>query len=157
MSKHIVIVKTKLLLHKHKKANVNIIKRKSERANTKTNKMPRLNVLNNNNVKLKHLRRNVPFNSQVEPSPTTTKIGAIKRKQFTKKFKSETTKQECIVKFLKLLYKLDKLLHNLKFIKSKMTMEILHAKSNMRLTILHVKGVIITLNPNTMKSNATTR
>ena len=72
-----------------------------------------------------------------------------------KKSKSETTNQECIVKFLKLLHKLEKLLQNLNIKKSKTTMKILHPKSNMRLIILHVKGVIITLDPNTMKRNAT--
>ena len=152
-SKHIDIINTKFLLHKLKYDNVNVTKRKSECDNIKTNKTSRLNVFNNNNVKHKLLRRNVPFKNQVEPLPTATEIGAIKRKHFAKKFKSETTKQECIVKFLKLLHKLDKLLHNLKFNKSKMIMDFLHAKSNKRLIILHVKGVIITLDPNTMKSN----
>ena len=130
-------------------------KKKNEHIYTKKNKTPRLNVFKHNIVKHK-LLRHVPFKNQVEPLPTTTEICEIKRKHYVKKFKSETTKQECIVKFLELLHKLDKLLHNRKFIKSKMTMEILHAKSNMRLIILHIKGVIIIPDPNTMKSNATT-
>ena len=146
---------TKLRLLKLKNDTVNVTKRKSKRENIKTNKTPKLNVFNNNNVKHKLLRRNVPFKNQVEPSLTTIEIGAIKRKHFAKKSKSGTTNQECTVKFLKLLHKLDKLLHNLKFNKSKMIMDFLHAKSNMRLIILHVKGVIITLDTNTMNKNAT--
>ena len=43
------------------------MKRKSERVYTKMHKMPRHNVTNNNFVKPKHLRRNVPFEIQVEP------------------------------------------------------------------------------------------
>ena len=43
------------------------MKRKSERVYTKMHKMPRHNTKNNNYVKLKHLRRNVPFVIQVEP------------------------------------------------------------------------------------------
>ena len=66
--KNIYIVKTKLLSHKHKNGNVYANKNKrSERANTKMHKMPRHNVKNNNSVKLKHLRRNVPSEIQVEP------------------------------------------------------------------------------------------
>ncbi|KAM3402895.1 hypothetical protein ACQJBY_006595 [Aegilops geniculata] len=66
--KSIDIVKTKLHLRKHKNDNVNANKNKrSERANTKTHKMPRQNDKNNNSVKLKHLRRNVPFEIQVMP------------------------------------------------------------------------------------------
>ena len=42
------------------------MKRKSERAYTKLHKMPRHNAKNNNSVKLKHLRRNVPSKIQVE-------------------------------------------------------------------------------------------
>ncbi|KAF7089670.1 hypothetical protein CFC21_092582 [Triticum aestivum] len=49
-------------------ANVNANKNKrSERDNTKMHKMPRHNDKNNNSVKLKHLRRNVPFDIQVTP------------------------------------------------------------------------------------------
>ena len=85
------------------------------------------------------------------------------------KFKNESMKHMCIVKFLKFLVKLDKLLHkldkNLKFNKCMKTMEITHHKSNMRMTTLLIKsnmslpilnnmGVIIP-DPNTMKSNAT--
>ncbi|XBH68350.1 hypothetical protein VPH35_096542 [Triticum aestivum] len=62
------IVKTKLHLRKHKNDNVNANKNKrSERANTKMHKMPRHNAKNTNYVKLKHLRRNVPSEIQVEP------------------------------------------------------------------------------------------
>ena len=85
-----------------------------------------------------------------------------------KKFKNGDFNLACIVKFLKLLLKLDKLLHklanNIKFNKSNTTMEILQdknnmrsttilAKSNMRLSILNDMGVIIP-DPNTMKNNA---
>ena len=152
-SKYFVINHTKILLHKLKNDNVKVTKRKSERDNIKMNKTPRINVSNNNNMKHKILRRNMPFKNQVEPLPTATGIGAITRKHFEKKFKSDATKEECIVKFPKILHKLDKLLHNLKFIKSMMTTTILHAKSNIRLKILHIKGVIITPDPNIMKSN----
>ena len=151
MSKYLVLNQTKSLLLKLKNENDYGAKRKNERVYTKRNKTPRLNVFNNNNVKHKLLRRNVPFKNQVEPLPTATTIGAIKKKS-----KSRTTNQECNVKFLNLPHKLDKLLHNLKFKMSKTTMDIICTKSNMRLIILHVKGIIITLDPNTMKSNATT-
>ena len=67
------------------------------------------------------------------------------------KFKRGFINHVCIDK---LLHKLDKLLLNLKFNMSKKMMDFLHAKSNMRLIILHIKGAIITLDPNTMKSNA---
>ena len=64
--KSIDIVKTKLLSHKHKNGNANDNKNKrSERDNIKMHKTPRHNVKNNNYVKLKHLRRNVPFKIQV--------------------------------------------------------------------------------------------
>ena len=85
------------------------------------------------------------------------------KKHFATKFKNKSMKLVCIVKFIKFLVKLDKLLHkldklllNLKFNMRKKTMDFLHAKSNMRITTLHVKGVIITIANNTMKSNATT-
>ena len=138
----------------HKKGNVNVTKSKSERANTKTNKTPKHSVNNNNSVKPKHLRCNMHYMTQVAPSPTAMLKRASNKKHFARKSKRGFINHVCIVKFLKLLHKLDKLLHNLKFIKSMMTLEILHTKSNMRLTILHVKGVIITLDPNTMKSNS---
>ena len=155
MNKSLVLKQIKSLLLKLKNDNVFVVKKKkNERVYTKSNKTPRLNVFNNNNVKRKLLRRNVPFKNQVEPSPTAIANGAIKRKPFEKKSKRGTTTLEYNVKFLKLLHKLVKLHLNLKFNKSKTTMEILHTKSNMRLIILHVKGVIITLDPNTMKSNA---
>ena len=154
MSKHIVIANTKLLLHKLKNDNVNVTKRKSERNNIKMNEKPRLNVFNNNNVKNKLLRRNVPFKNQVEPSPTAIANGAIKRKPFERKSKRGTTKRVRNVKFLKHLHKLVKLHLNLKFNKSKLIMDFLHAKSNMRMITLHVKGGIITIANNTMKSNA---
>ena len=57
---------------------------------------------------------------------------------------------KCIFCSVKLIHKLD----NLKFTKSMKTMEILHDKSKLRETILLVKDVI-TLDPNTRKSNAT--
>ena len=71
-----------------------------------------------------------------------------------KKSKRGTTNHVCTVKFLKLLHKLFKLHLHLKFNKSKLIMDFLHAKSNMRMITLHVKGVIITIANNTMKSNA---
>ena len=58
--------KTKLPLCKHENGNDNKNKR-SERDNIKMHKTPRRNVKNNNYVKLKHLRRNVPFKIQVVP------------------------------------------------------------------------------------------
>ena len=66
--KSIDIVKTKLHSHKHKNGNSNANDNKnkrSERDNIKMHKTPRRNVKNNNYVKLKHLRRNVPFVIQV--------------------------------------------------------------------------------------------
>ena len=155
MSKSLVLHQTKWLLLKLKNGNDYGTKKKNERVYTKKNKTPRLNVFNNNNVKHNLLRRNVPFKNQVEPLPTATEIGAIKRKHFVKKSKSGTTNRECNVKFLKLLFKQDKLLRNLKFNKSKMIMDFLHAKSNMRMITLTVKDVIITIANNTMKNNAT--
>ena len=66
--KSIDIVKTKLHSRKHKNGNAIANKNKrSKCANTKMHKMPRHNAKNNNYVKLKHLRRNVPFEIQVEP------------------------------------------------------------------------------------------
>ena len=154
MSKSLVLNQTKSLLLKLKNDNDYGAKRKNERVYTKRNKTPRLNVFNNNNEKHKLLRRNVPFKNQVEPSPTAIANGAIKRKPFEKKSKRGTTNHVCNVKFLKLLHKLVKLHLNLKFNKSKLIMDFLHAKSNMRMITLHVKGVIITIANNTMKSNA---
>ena len=104
-------------------------------------------------MKHKLLRRNVPFKNQVELSPTAIVNDAIKRKHFEKKSKSGTTNRECNVKLLKLLHKPDKFLLNLKFNKRKLIMHFLHTKSNMRITTPHVKGVIITIANNTMKSN----
>ena len=53
---------------KHKNGNADGNKNKrSERDNIKIHKTPRCNVKNNNYVKLKHLRRNVPFKIQVVP------------------------------------------------------------------------------------------
>ena len=152
MSKYFVLNHTKLLLHKLK--NDNGAKRKNERVYTKRNKMSRLNIFNNNNMKRKLLRRNVPFKNQVEPSPTAIANDAIKRKLFEKKSKRGTTYRVCNVKLHKPLLKLVKLLFNLKFNKSKLIMDFLCTKSNMRTIILNVKGVIITIANNTMKSSA---
>ena len=154
MSKSLVLNQTKPHLRKLKNDNVSVAKKKkNEPVYTKSNKTPRLNVLNNNYVKRKLLRRNVPFKNQVELSPTAIVNGAIKRKPFEKKSKRGTTNCECNVKLHKLLHKLVKLHLNLKFNKSKLIMDFLHAKSNMRMSTLHVNGVIITLDHNTMKSN----
>ena len=150
MSKYLVLNHTKSLLHKLKNDYDNGVKRKKERVYT------RLNVFNNNIEKRKLLRRNKPIKNQVEPSQTAIANGSIKRKPFEKRSKRGTTNRECNVKFLKLLHKLVKLHLNLKFNKSKLIMDFLHAKSNMRMTTLHVKDVIITIANNTMKSNATT-
>ena len=154
MSKSLVLNQTKWLLLKLKNGNDYGAKKKNERVYTKKNKTPRLNVFNNNNVKRKLLRHNVPFKNQVEPSPTAIPNGAIKRKLFGEKSKRGTTKRVFNVKLLKPLHKLVKLHFNLKFNKSKLIMDFLRAKSNMRMTILHVKDVIITIANNTMKSNA---
>ena len=113
------------------------MKRKSARVYTKLHKMPRHNTKNNNSVKLKHLRCNVPFKIQVTPSPHVIAIGVNKRKHFTKKFKNEDFKLACIVKFLLELDKLiNKLAKNNKSIQSMKTMEFHHDKSNMRMTTL---------------------
>ena len=154
MSKFLVLNQTKSLWLKLKNDNDYGAKRKNKRVYTKRNKMPRLNVFNNNNTKHKLLRRNVPFKHQVELSPTAIANDAIKRKPFEKKSKRGTTNRVCNVKLHKLLHKLVKILLNLKFNKSKLIMVFLHAKSNMRMITLHVKGVFITIANNTMKSNA---
>ena len=154
MSKSLVLNQTKSLLLKLKNDNDYGAKRKKERVYTKRNKTPRLNVFNNNNEKHKLLRRNVPFKNQVELSPTAIANGAIKRKPFEKKSKRGTTNRVCNFNLHKLLHNLVKLHLNLKFNKSKLIMDFLHAKSNMRMITLHVKGVIITIANNTMKSNA---
>ena len=73
------------------------------------------------------------------------------KKHFAKKFTNSCIKLACNVKLDKFLHKLAK---NIKFNKSKTTMEILQDKSNMSLSILNDMGVII-LDPNTMKSNDT--
>ena len=66
--KSIDIFTTKLLSYKHKNGNANDNKNKrSERDNIKIHKTPRCNVKNDNYVKLKHLRRNVLFKTQVVP------------------------------------------------------------------------------------------
>ena len=129
-------------------------KRKNERVYTKSNKTPRLNVFNNNYVKRKLLRRHMPFKNQVELSPTAIANGAINRNPFEKKSKRGTTNRVCNVKLYKVLHKLVKLHLNLKFNKSKLIMDFLRAKSNKRMITLHIKGVIITIANNTMKSNA---
>lgn len=140
---------------KLKNDNVFVAKKnKNERVYTKSNKTPRLNVFNNNNEKHKLLRRNVPFKHQVELSPTAIANGAIKRKPFEKKSKRRTTIRVYNVKLHKLPHKFVKLHLNLKVNKSKLIMDFLHSKSNMRMITLHVKGVIITIANNTMKSNA---
>ena len=149
MSKSLVLTQTKSLLLKLKNDNDYGAKKKNERVYTKKNKTPRLNVFNNNNMKRKLLRRNVPFKNQVEPSPTAIVNSAIKRKLFEKKSKRGTTNRECNVK----LHKLVKIHLNLKFHKSKLIMVFIHDKSNMRMITLTVKGVIITIANNTMKSN----
>ena len=154
MSKSLVRTQTKSLLHKLKNDNDYDTKKKSERAYTKRNKTLRLNVFNNNNVKRKLLRRNVPFDIRAEPLPTAIMSGTIKRKPFEKKSKRGTTYHVCNVKLHKPLLKLVKLPFNLKFNKSRLIMDFLRAKSDMRMTILHVKDVIITIANNTMKSNA---
>ena len=155
MSKSLVLNQIKSLLPKLKNDNVFVAKKKkNERVYTKSNKTPRLNVFNNNHEKHTLLRRNVPFKNQVEPSPTVIANGAIKRKPLEKKSKRGTTIRVSNIKLHKLLQKLVKLHLNLKFNKRKMIMDFLRAKSNMRMIILHVKGVIITIANNTMKSNA---
>ena len=153
MSKSLVLNQTKWLLLKLKNGNGYGAKKKNERVYTKKNKTPRLNVFNNNNEKRKLLRRNVPFKNQVELSPTAIANGAIKRKPFEKKSKRGTTIRVSNVNLHKLLHKLIKLHLNLKFNKSKLIMDLLHAKNNMRMITLHVKGVTITIANNTMKSN----
>ena len=66
--KSIYNVKPKLHSHKHKNGNANDNKNKrSERDNIRMHKTPRRNVKNDNYVKLKHLRRNMPSEIQVEP------------------------------------------------------------------------------------------
>ena len=85
MNNSLVLNQTKWLLLKLKNGNDYGAKKK--------NKMPRLNVFNNNNMKRKLLRRNVPFKNQAELSPTAIANGAIKRKPFEKKFKRGTTKR----------------------------------------------------------------
>ena len=50
-------------------------------------KTPRLPVYNNNGVKPKHLRCNVPSKTLVAPSPTATDISENKKKHFEKNFK----------------------------------------------------------------------
>ena len=154
MRKFLVLNQTKSLLLKLKNDSDYGTKRKNERVYTKRNKTPRLNVFNNNNVKRKLLRRNVPFEIQAERLPTAITSGAIKRKPFEKKSKRGTTNRVCNVKLHKVLHKHVKLNLNLKFNKSKLIMDFIRAKSNMRMTILHVKDVTITIANNTMKSNA---
>ena len=152
MSKSLVLKQIKSLLLKLKNDNdYGVNKNKNERVYTKSNKMPRLNVFNNNNEKHKLLKRNVPFKHQVELSPTAIANGAIKRKLFEKKSKRGTTIRECNDKLLPKLLKLN---FTLKVNKNKLIMDFIHAKSNMRMIILHVKGVINTIANNTMKSNA---
>ena len=91
-----------------------------QRANTKTSKTPRLPVYNNNGVKPKHWRCNVPSKTLVTPSPIATDIRENKKKHF----KRGTIKQEYTDKFLKLL------IYNPKSAKSNKTMGFLHAKNN---------------------------
>ena len=115
MSKSLILNQTKSLLLNLKNDNDYSAKRKNEHVYTKRNKTPRLNVFNNNNVKRKLLRRNVPFKNQVELSPTAIANGAIKRKPFEKKSKRGTTNRVCNVKLHKVLHKLVKLHLNLMF------------------------------------------
>ena len=62
------ITKTKLSWCKHKKGNANANKNKrNKRDNIMMHKTSRHNIKNNNYVKLKHLKRDVPFMNQVVP------------------------------------------------------------------------------------------
>ena len=120
-------------------------------------KMPKLPVYNNNDMKHKPLRRNMPSSTPIVSSPTATDVFEKKKKHFVSKYKNVYIKHDCTDKFHKLLHKLDKnnkLDKNHNFTKSNKTLGILNTKSNMKLTTLHVKGVNITLDPNTMKSNS---
>ena len=76
------------------------------------------------------------------------------KKRFALKFKRGFINHVCVEMLLhmldKLLHKLDK---NIKFTKSKKTLEILYDEGKLRKTILLIT-VVITLDPNTMKSNA---
>ena len=72
------------------------------------------------------------------------------KKHFAKKFTNAYIKLACNVKLDKFLHKLHK---NIKFTKSEKTTKILQEKGKLRETILLVKDVI-TIDPNTMRSNA---
>ena len=115
LSKSLVLNQTKSFLLKLKKDTDYNVKKKNKHVYTKRNKMPRLNVFNNNYVKHKLLRRNMPFKNKVEPSPTAIVNGAIKRKPFEKKSKRGTTNCVCNVKLHEVLHKLVKLHLNLMF------------------------------------------
>ena len=83
------------------------MKRKSERIYTKMHKISRHNAKNNNSVKFKHLRRNMPFEIQVMPSPHVIAIDVNKREHFANKLMNEDFKLACIIKFLTLLFDKD--------------------------------------------------
>ena len=94
--KNIDTVKTKLLSCKHNNGNINANnKRKSEHDNTKMHKMSWHNVKNNNGEKIKHLRRNVPFEIKVKSSPHATDKLVSTKKRFARKFKNEYIKLVC--------------------------------------------------------------
>jgi hypothetical protein len=88
----------------------------------------------------------VPSATPIVPSLPVIDVFVKKKKCFVRKYKSDDNKHACTDKF----HKLGK---NHKFNKSNKIMGILHTKSNLRFTNFNIKGVI-TLDPNTMKSNA---
>ena len=80
-SKKADVAKTKLHLSKHKNGNDYANNNKSELANIKKNKMPRLTAKHNNVEKLKLWRRNVLYKMHIAMWPpaidTLVKKGAI--------------------------------------------------------------------------------
>ena len=99
-SKKADVVKTKLHLSKHKNGNDYVNNNKSELANIKKNKMPRLTVKHNNVEKLKLWRRNVLYKMHIAMWQPALDTIVKKRISFAMRCKKGAIKQECKKKLL---------------------------------------------------------
>ena len=99
-SKKVDVVKTKLHLSKHKNGNDYANNNKSELANIKKNKMPRLTVKHNNVEKLKLWRRNVLYKMHIAMWQPALDTIVKKRISFAMRCKKGAIKQECKKKLL---------------------------------------------------------
>ena len=99
-NKKIDVVTTKLHLSKHKNGNDYANNNKSELANIKKNKMPRLTAKHNNVEKLKLWRRNVLYKMHIVMWQPALDTLVKKRISFAMRCKKGDIKQECKKKLL---------------------------------------------------------